>query len=577
MGEVYRARDPRLNRDVAIKVSAAQFSERFERAAQAIAALNHPNICQVYDVGPNYLVMEFIEGTPLKGGLALDQALRYGVQISDALDAAHKKNITHRDLKPANILVTASGVKLLDFGLAKIAVKVPDGATQTLAVTEPGAIMGTAAYMSPEQTKGEEVDARSDIFSFGAVLYEIISGVKAFSRSSSIETMAAILRDEPPGLMLEMGVPADVSAVITRCLQKLPADRFQTMNEVRRALETAAIAKPAELGLRISLFGNLRITLRGRLVKAVNTNRLQSLIAYLILQGDLPQPRERLAFMLWPASSESQARTNLRQLLHHLKRALPAECNFLVTDHFAVRWRQDGGCSIDVVDFKASIAEAGVARSEKDRAREMKFLASAAKIYEDDLLPALYDDWLTPLREEYRRQIADTLHRLALLFDEKGVYAEAIGCAGRLVALDALCESHHQLLIRLHAANQDRASALRAYHQCMRVLRRELGVDPGPATQELFNRILKQEPGASVTPATKAVPQLQKQRALVGRTQEWQQLASAWQSAVEDGPRVAVISGEPGIGKTRLADELYQSCVRQGHAAARTRCYAGQG
>src|SRR6202158_4641733 len=120
MGEVYRAHDPRLKRDVAIKVSAAQFSERFEREAQAIAALNHPNICQLYDVGPNYLVMEYIEGTPLNGPLPVDQALKYAAQICDALDAAHKKGITHRDLKPANILVTKAGVKLLDFGLAKV-------------------------------------------------------------------------------------------------------------------------------------------------------------------------------------------------------------------------------------------------------------------------------------------------------------------------------------------------------------------------------------------------------------------------------------------------------------------------
>src|SRR5712691_2079855 len=183
MSEVYRAKDPRLNRDVAIKVSALQFSERFEREAKAIAALNHPNICQIYDVGPNYLVMEFIEGTPLHGPLPLDQVLRYAVQICDALDAAHKKNITHRDLKPGNILVTASGVKLLDFGLAKIALgkigtvgapPAPDDATQTIGLTEAGTILGTAAYMSPEQARGEEVDARSDILSLGLVLYEML-------------------------------------------------------------------------------------------------------------------------------------------------------------------------------------------------------------------------------------------------------------------------------------------------------------------------------------------------------------------------------------------------------------------
>jgi len=156
MGEVYRARDSRLNRDVAIKVSAAQFSERFEREAQAIAALNHPNICTLHDIGPNYLVMEFIDGTPLNGPLPVDQALRYAIQICDALEAAHKKNIIHRDLKPANILVTSSGLKLLDFGLAKI--ETPDvqsGATQTFALTEVGVVMGTAAYMSPEQAKAK--------------------------------------------------------------------------------------------------------------------------------------------------------------------------------------------------------------------------------------------------------------------------------------------------------------------------------------------------------------------------------------------------------------------------------------
>jgi eukaryotic-like serine/threonine-protein kinase len=250
MGEVYRAHDPRLGRDVAVKVSAQQFSERFGREARAIAALNHSHICQVYDVGPNYLVMEFIEGTPLRGPLPLDQALRYAVQICDALDAAHKKNITHRDLKPGNILVTASGVKLLDFGLAKITLgkigtagtpPAPDAATQTIGLTEAGTILGTAAYMSPEQAKGEEADARSDVFSFGLVLYEMLSGRQAFSKNSAIETMAAIVRDEPTPL----DAPLKLSAIVTRCLRKLPAGRFQTMNEVRAALEQAALEQAA--------------------------------------------------------------------------------------------------------------------------------------------------------------------------------------------------------------------------------------------------------------------------------------------------------------------------------------------
>ncbi len=238
MGEVWKAHDPRLNRDVAIKVSSAQFSDRFEREAKAIAALNHPNICQIYDIGPNYLVMEYIEGTPLHGPLPLDQAFRYAVQICDALDAAHKKNITHRDLKPGNILVTASGVKLLDFGLAKIGTAselAPDSETQT-DITKAGTVLGTVAYMSPEQAKGEPVDARSDIFSFGLVLYEMLSGCPAFLRGSATETMAAILRDEPAPLE----APPTVCAIIARCLRKSPAERYQKIAEGRAALDQAA-------------------------------------------------------------------------------------------------------------------------------------------------------------------------------------------------------------------------------------------------------------------------------------------------------------------------------------------------
>jgi serine/threonine-protein kinase len=237
MGEVWKARDPRLDRSVAIKTSTSKFTERFEHEARAIAALNHPHICQVYDVGPNYLVMEFIEGTPLQGPMAVDQALRFAMQICDALEAAHSKKITHRDLKPANILVTASGVKRLDFGLAKMAAGEPQpDATQTMSLTEAGGVVGTPAYMSPEQARGETVDARSDLFSFGLVLYEMLSGRRAFARNSSIETMTAILRDEPPPLNAAPGIVA----IVNRCLRKLPDERFRTMSEVRAAIELAA-------------------------------------------------------------------------------------------------------------------------------------------------------------------------------------------------------------------------------------------------------------------------------------------------------------------------------------------------
>ncbi len=217
--------------------------------AKAIGALNHPNICILHDTGPNYLVMEYVEGAQLKGPLPLAEALRYAAQICSALDHAHHKGITHRDLKPANILVTASGVKLLDFGLAKIAphggtagaTPSPDSPTLTMGLTEAGAILGTAAYMSPEQAKGEEADARSDVFSFGLVLYEMLSGRQAFAKNSAIETMSAILRDEPP----PFDAPPALARVVTTCLRKTPAERFQNMAEVKKALEQiAAKAEP---------------------------------------------------------------------------------------------------------------------------------------------------------------------------------------------------------------------------------------------------------------------------------------------------------------------------------------------
>src|SRR6185312_5305888 len=158
--------------------------------------------------------------------------------------------------------------------------------------------------------------------------------------------------------------------------------------------------------MRITLFGNLRITFAGKAVAAIHSNRLQSLLAYLLLHEEAP--RERLAFLLWPGSSESQARTNLRQLLHHLKRALPPEIDALETDHFAVRWRH-ASASVDVADFQQGITDAGAARVKGQRAEEIKALVVAAELYEDDLLPGLYDDWLTPIREDYRKRLAEVL------------------------------------------------------------------------------------------------------------------------------------------------------------------------
>ena len=211
MSEVYKARDTRLDRIVAIKVSKEKFSERFGREARSIAALNHPYICTLYDVGPDYLVMEYIEGKVLKGPLPLDQALKYAGQICDALDAAHTKNITHRDLKPANIMVTKAGVKLLDFGLARIG---SDTGQETVTM----AAMGTPGYMSPEQWGGKPGDARSDIYAFGCVLCEVLTGKRTVKEPVGVES-------------------SSIERIIQRCLENDPDNRWQSARDLRHSLE----------------------------------------------------------------------------------------------------------------------------------------------------------------------------------------------------------------------------------------------------------------------------------------------------------------------------------------------------
>ena len=194
MGHVYKARDPRLGRTVALKVVGEHFSDRFHREATAIASLNHPNICTLYDIGPNYLVMEYIQGTPLSGPIPQSAALRHAEQILNALEAAHRCGIVHRDLKPANILKTDDSVKVVDFGLAKMHhADVDNERTQTVTLTAEHTAVGTPHYMAPEQIEGGRVDARTDIFGFGCVLYELLTGGKAFNGSSAQTVMAAVL------------------------------------------------------------------------------------------------------------------------------------------------------------------------------------------------------------------------------------------------------------------------------------------------------------------------------------------------------------------------------------------------
>ena len=263
MGEVYRARDTRLDRTVAIKILPAQFSsdpirkQRFDREAKTISSLNHPHICMLFDVGQqdgaDYLVMECVEGETLatrleKGPLPLDQALQYGSQMAAALDKAHRSGVVHRDLKPGNIMLTKSGIKLLDFGLAKpISEAFATGQTLSISparsrpLTAEGAIVGTIQYMSPEQLEGKETDARSDLFSFGAVLYEMLTGNHAFDGKSQASVIAAILEHEPKPLSaFQPMAPPALDRLIRTCLAKDPDERIQTAHDVKLQLQWIA-------------------------------------------------------------------------------------------------------------------------------------------------------------------------------------------------------------------------------------------------------------------------------------------------------------------------------------------------
>ena len=270
MGEVYRARDPRLGRDVAIKVLPSSFSadadrlKRFEQEARAAAALNHPNIVAIFDIGNDrgspYVVSELLEGETLRerlrsGPLSLRRTVAYGLQVTRGLAAAHDRGITHRDLKPENLFITNDGhVKILDFGLAKLtrpesSAESDDAPTMQVA-TEPGLVMGTVGYMSPEQVRGKNADARSDLFAFGAILYEMLSGKRAFHGETPADTMSAILKEDPPQLS-ETGrnIPPALERIVNHCLEKNPAQRFQSASDVAFNLEALSDATTSRAGV----------------------------------------------------------------------------------------------------------------------------------------------------------------------------------------------------------------------------------------------------------------------------------------------------------------------------------------
>lgn len=318
--------------------------------------------------------------------------------------------------------------------------------------------------------------------------------------------------------------------------------------------------------LEIHLLGEFRLTSDNAPVKGLNASRMQSLLARLLLKRDVPQSRQALAFLLWPDSPESQARTNLRKLLHDLRRALPGADQYLRIESQTIQWRPDAPFSLDVAEFQNAIE-----RAAKGEAALQAHLERAVTLYRGDLLPECDDEWIAPVREQFRHAFAGALEQMVRFYEDRREYPAAIARAQHLLQLDPLDEAACRALMRLHALDDNRTAAARVYRACRDLLRQELGVEPEDETRQLYERIMQARAHGQVGSATSQVG------TLVGRVSEWQRLQRAWAATGRGQAQCVLITGEAGIGKTRLAEAFVASAAQQGIAAATARCYAAEG
>src|SRR2546430_11449949 len=327
--------------------------------------------------------------------------------------------------------------------------------------------------------------------------------------------------------------------------------------------------------LHIRLLGDFSLIYNDRQVTSLNTTRLQSLSAYLVLHRDVPQQRQHLAFLFWPDTTESQARNNLRQLLHQLRQALPAVEQFLSADAHLLHWHPVTPCHLDVAEFEQTLTLADETARRNDQHALQDALEQADNLYRGALLPGCYDEWILPERERLRQRHWQVLEHLLRLFEGQGDHVSAIRYAQRLLALYPLSEDLSRRLMRLFTLNNDRASALRVYHTCVTTLQRELGVEADPATREAYERLMQQE--TPVVPARVHQPLLAAIPTLIGRKLAWKDLQDAWYGAITAEPHFVLVTGEAGIGKSRLAEDFLLWASQQGAVTAKTRSYAAEG
>ena len=327
--------------------------------------------------------------------------------------------------------------------------------------------------------------------------------------------------------------------------------------------------------LQIRLLGDFSLVYADRQVAGLNSMRLQSLLAYLVLHRDVPQQRHRLAFLFWPDTTEAQARNNLRQLLHQLRQTFPPIEHYLSADTHMLHWHPVTPFHLDVAEFEQAVTLADAATREHDQHVLQVALEQADNLYHGDLLPGCYDEWILPERQRLQQQYWRALEHLLRLFEGQGDTGTAIRYAQRLLGLDPLSEDLYRHLMRLFALKNDRASALHVYHTCVTILQREMGVDPDPATRAAYERLLQQE-----TPIIHPIvhhPLPVAPPTLIGRAREWEQLHAAWQATLDGEPRFVLVTGEAGIGKSRLAEDFLLWASQQGAVTAKTRSYAAEG
>lgn len=324
------------------------------------------------------------------------------------------------------------------------------------------------------------------------------------------------------------------------------------------------------MDLDLKVLGGFQFSRAGRPINALKTGRMQSLITYLALNRHIQCPRQRIASLFWPDSQERQARTNLRQLIHHLHTALPDIERYLDISQRTLSLRTDISLFIDVVEFKKFVSDAEKALKQKDNQTAITAFENAAKIYKGDVLPSCYDEWIEGQRGELRRLYMDVLKRLTLLLEEKRDYDRAIDYGEKLLACNEFDETTYQLLMRLYAQNSNRTQAMRIYKRCVAMLENELGSPPSKETSDAYEQLTK---------ASVKLPvgiSLENEIPFLGRDREWAVVLQSWAQAINDGSHVLLLYGDAGIGKTRLAQELIKNITKRGFVSASASCYAGE-